>query len=91
MKSSNDRERYGVRIPLRPRDSVDGCVPLYNGLEKRGNLPRGGLLKPQKGLESELSAFSFRHDAIQVSWKVSPNGTAGIFSKHEFTPHQDGH
>lgn len=48
------------------------------GMKERKSPKRKPIETPE-GLENELSALLFQHDAIQVSWKVSPNGTAGIF------------
>lgn len=63
-------------------------MAAYNctmGMKKRKAPERQPIQTPE-GPESELSALLFQHVAIQVSWKVSPNGTAGIFRAHVHTP-----
>lgn len=55
------------------------------GMEKRKSPKRKPIENPE-GLESELCASLFQQDAIQVSWKVSPNGPAGIFRTRVHTP-----
>lgn len=88
MKSFNDTETE-LGSPWALMSVWMAAYHCTVGMKKRKSPQRRPIETPE-GLERELSALLFHRDAIQVSWKVSPNGTAGIFQTHEFTPHQYG-
>lgn len=90
MKSSNDTQTqlgspWAQQTVWMAAYCTYDCTVLYCtlGMEK-SKAPKRQPIETPEGPESELSALLF--DAIQGSWKVSPNGTAGIFWTRVHTP-----